>query len=241
VTHGTGRAVDRQALFALLMQERPKLHGAHDGTTLTASAVWDWSLPSAVLEWLINHIRPGWRTLETGCGYSTVVFALWGCRHQAISPFPEEHQSINEWCRAHGVSVDTVTYRTGPSQRLLPALPSTPLDLVLIDGDHAVPLPLIDFFYTADQVVQHGLLVVDDVQLPSVRQLTDFLDSESPRWSFIEQIERTRIYRKLTYGRVTGLLWREQPFCSTPPAPSPPARRGVLSRALRRIRRTLSR
>jgi predicted O-methyltransferase YrrM len=225
-------------LYALLMRERPKLHGAHDGTTLTDAAVWDWSLHPSVLDWIMRHLHPGLRTLETGCGYSTIVFALWACRHQSVSPFPEEHRSINDWCRAHGASVETVSYRTGPSQLVLPALNATPLDLVLIDGDHAVPLPLIDFFYTADRLVEDGWLLVDDVQLRSVQQLSAFLDTETPRWAFVEQVERTRIYRKRVAGRVTGLLWREQPFCAT--RPTPPPQRSLLSRGLRKIRRALS-
>jgi hypothetical protein len=225
-------------LYALLMRERPKLHGFRDGETFK-SAVYDWALHPAVLDWIAKHVRPGLRTLETGCGYSTIVFGLWGCHHNAVSPFPEEHQCINEWCRKHGVSVETVTYHNGPSQRVLPAMKPTPLDLVIIDGDHAVPTPLIDFFYTADRVVEAGWLVVDDVQLRSVQQLGDFLDTEKPRWQFVEQVDRTRIYRKRVEGRVIeGIHWMKQPFCTAPP-PLPP-QRSLLARGLRKIRRTLS-
>lgn len=225
---------DPQELYDLLMQERPKLHSAHDGTTATESAVYNWSLNPTVLQWLIDHLRPGLRTLETGCGYSTIVFALCGCHHTVVSPFPEEHRCINEWCRKHGVSVDTVTYINGPSDRVLPTLTTTPLDLVLIDGDHAVPAPLIDFHYTSDRLIKDGFLLVDDVQLPSVRQLYNFLDTETLRWGYMEQIERTRIYRKCVKGKVTGLLWTEQPFCT-----AEPSQHGLAYRGLRKIRRTL--
>lgn len=98
-----------------------------------------------------------------------------------VSPFREEHQCTNEWCRMHGASVEGVTYHTGPSQRVPPGLDPAPLDLVLIDGDHTVPMPLIDYYYTADLLVQGGLLLVDDVQLRSVQQLCDFLDTEQQR------------------------------------------------------------
>jgi predicted O-methyltransferase YrrM len=204
-----------QELYAILMQELPKFHCAYDGTTATESAAYNWGLHPAVLQWLIDHVRPGFRTLETGCGYSTVVFALYGCRHTVVSPFPEEHRCIDEWCRKHGVSVETVAYHCGPSQRVLPALKPMPLDLVIIDGDHAVPTPLIDFYYTSDWLVKDGLLLVDDIQLPSVQQLYDFLDTEKPRWTFVKQIARTRIYRKRVEGNVTGLQWMQQPFCTT--------------------------
>jgi predicted O-methyltransferase YrrM len=239
-----------EEVFALLVRERPRLHGAHDGTTLTESAVWDWSLHPDVLRWLMAHIQPGFRTLETGCGYSTIVFALKACRHEAVSPFPEEHRSIDDWCRAHGASLGTVAWRTGSSHRVLPALDPTPLDLVLVDGDHGVPMPLVDFCYTADRLVEGGWLLVDDVQLPSVEQLCEFLDAETPRWAFAEQLARTRIYRKRAAGRVTGILWNQQPFCAEPPPGRarrrplypPPRRRpqhGLLYRVLRRIKRAV--
>jgi hypothetical protein len=223
-----------EALFELLMHERPKLHGRQG--TIFRPGVDDWALHPAVLDWIASRVRPGFRTLETGCGYSTIVFALWGCHHDAVSPFPEEHQSVNDWCREHGASVETVTYRAGPSSRVLPSLNATPLDLVLIDGEHAVPIPLIDFFYTADRLVEGGLLLVDDLQLPSVQQLCDFLDTESPRWQFIEQVDRTRIYRKCVEGKVIeGINWMKQPFCAV----TPPPQRGLLYRGLRKIKRTM--
>jgi predicted O-methyltransferase YrrM len=227
-------------LYAELMEERPKLHGAHDGTTLTESAAFDWSLHPAVLRWLIGRVRPGSRTLETGCGYSTIVFALWHCHHHVVSPFPEEHRCINDWCGEHGVSVETVTYHAGFSQRVLPALEAAPLDLVLIDGDHAVPMPLIDFYYTADRLAQGGLLLVDDVQLRSVQQLCNFLDTEMQRWRFVEQVDRTRVYRKRVAGRVIeGILWNQQLYCATPSPLPPRAPPSLLYRGLRKMKRTL--
>lgn len=219
-------------LYALLMRERPKLHGYPDGGTFR-SAVQDWALDASVLDWLVKRLRPGFRTLETGCGYSTIAFALWGCRHDAISPFAEEHDAINHWCRMRGVSVETVTYHNGRSQRVLPAMDPTPLDLVLIDGDHAVPAPLIDFYYTVDRLVEGGLLLVDDVRLPSVLQLCDFLDAERTRWRFVEQVERTRIYRKRVEGRVIeGVHWTKQRFCTTVG--------DRMARRIRKIRRLFS-
>ena len=221
----------REELYAKLMEERPQLHSNY-------AALADWSLSPAVLHWIVDHIRPGFRTLETGCGYSTIVFALWGCRHDVISPWPEEHERINEWCRTHGASPQTVTYHAGASQRVLPAMKPTPLDLVLIDGSHGVPMPLIDYYYTADRLVKGGLLLADDVQLRSVQQLCDFLDTEDQRWEFLEQVDRTRIYRKCVEGNVAeGIEWIDQPFCSEPPPP--PTQRSLLYRGLRKIRRTL--
>ncbi|HYL28890.1 MAG TPA: hypothetical protein VEU27_03095, partial [Gemmatimonadales bacterium] len=102
------------------------------------------------------------------------------------------------------------------------------------------PMPLIDYYYTADLLVQGGLLLVDDVQLRSVQQLCAFLDSEQERWRFAEQIDRTRIYRKRVEGRVIeGMLWRQQPYCAAPAVPPPPPQRGLVYRGLRKVKRAL--
>lgn len=226
----------QQALYEALRQERPNFHSRHDGETATETAAHNWALNHKVLEWLFSSLRPGMRTLETGCGYSTVMFAINECRHNVISPFPEEHQCINDWCEAHDVSVNTITYHSGRSEHVLPALERTALDLVLIDGDHAVPLPLIDFFYVADWIAKDGLLVVDDCQLPSVQQLSDFLDTETPRWALVNQIDRTRVYRKLVDGKVTRLLWREQPYSAAAIGREP----SIITRGYRKFRRMLA-
>ena len=229
---------DPHAVYETLMREQPKLHGRRTEERYEV-AVFNWALQPAVLEWISRNVRPGLRTLETGCGYSTVLFAAGGCAHEAVSPFAEEHACINEWCREHGISTAGVTYHAAASQRVLPAMAPAPLDLVLIDGDHAVPAPFIDYYYTADRVVRGGLMLVDDTQLRSVQQLCDFLDDEQGRWEVVEQVVRTRIYRKLVDGRVAeGVHFRQQPFVTKPLEPSPLSRvRRLARRVGRRIKR----
>jgi predicted O-methyltransferase YrrM len=232
---------DPREVYNTLMREQPSLHGRRTEERYEV-AVFNWALQPAVLEWISRHARPGLRTLETGCGYSTILFAAGGCVHDAVSPFAEEHTCINDWCRDHGVSTAGVTYHAGASQRILPAMPPAPLDLILIDGDHAVPAPFIDYYYTADRLVRGGLMLVDDTQLRSVQQLCEFLNDERGRWEVVEQVVRTRIYRKLVDGRVAeGVHFRQQPFVTKPLEPSPLSRvRRLVKRAGRRIKRAFN-
>ena len=221
-------------VYAELMQQQPKLHGRRTWEGGYEAGA-DWSLSPTTLRWIVDHIQQGFRTLETGCGYSTIVFAAWECRHEVASPLHEEHAAINDWCREHGVPVESVQYHVGLSQRILPALPATPLDLVLIDGDHAVPAPLIDYYYTADRLVKGGLMLIDDTQLRSVQQLCEFLNAERERWEFVDEVVRTRVYRKRVDGTVAeGVHFQQQPFVAKPLA-------GLRYRAERKIKRTLAR
>jgi predicted O-methyltransferase YrrM len=96
-----------------------------------------------VLDCLDITVRPGQRTLETGCGYSTIIFALKGARHTVISPVIEEHQHIREWCKANQIDLWTLEFKLAQSEDVLPALDRELLDLVLIDGWHAFPAPFL--------------------------------------------------------------------------------------------------
>lgn len=185
----------------------PHLHG---------DASWrrsvNWGLEHRVLEWLASVVGPGARTLETGCGHSTIVFAAIGTRHTAISPLPEEHERVLAWCREHGVATDTLELIAGPSHEILPRLEPGPLDLVLIDGQHAFPWPMLDWFYTAEHVRAGGLVVLDDTQLRAVALLRDFLLREVGRWSLICEPGRAAVFRKLPARVHQGIWWGNQPW-----------------------------
>jgi len=69
------------------------------------------------------------------------------------------------------------------------------LDLVLLDGPHAYPLPQIEFSYLFPWIRLGGWLVVDDIQIPSVYEMFDFLRKES---SVVleEVVVRTAFFRR---------------------------------------------
>jgi len=85
-------------------------------------------------------------------------------------------------------------------------------------------------------------MLVDDTQLRSVQQLCEFLNDERGRWEVVEQVVRTRIYRKLVDGRVAeGVHFRQQPFVTKPLEPSPLSRvRRLVKGAGRRIKRAFN-
>jgi len=174
----------------------------------------DWSLADDVLEWVFDHCIPGGRTLETGSGYSTIVFAVRGTEHISISPRREEHERLRTWCRDRAVSMDGVRFVAGRSEDVLPNLDLKPLDLVVIDGDHAFPAPFLDWRYAAPHLAVGGLLLVDDTDIRTGRVLTDFLAAERGRWALRARFERTAVFEK-TAADVVGQGFWEQPWCAT--------------------------
>jgi predicted O-methyltransferase YrrM len=229
--------MDPTRVLDALLRERPSFHtDVLAPEERRAPGVYDWSIGEDVLRWLCTALEPGARTLETGCGYSTVVFAAAGCRHTAISPDRIEHDAVRDWCRRHDVTAD-LELVAACSQDVLPRLVPEPLDLILIDGDHAFPAPFIDWYYTAEGLRPGGTLLVDDTQIPTGAVLRDFLLREKGRWLHERDFGKTAVFRRVTDGPVVrGLWWGQQPWCAEPvPSPTPMRRlgagmRGVLGR-----------
>ena len=139
-----------------------------------------WSTDADCYELIARRIGPGSRTVETGCGISTAVFAARGAHHTCITPFAAEADATRGWCERHGVSTDDLTFLIGSSVDVLPTLEPVPYDLVLIDGEHHHPTPTLDWYYTARGLRQGAVVVVDDVQLPAPRLVADYMAGLAP-------------------------------------------------------------
>src|SRR6185503_8457497 len=103
---------------------------------------------------------------------------------------------IRAHCEAAGVPLDTVEFVVAASERALPGLERHDLDLVLIDGRHGFPAPMLDWYYTAPMLRIGGLLVLDDTQLWTVRLVCDVLRRE-PEWRLHRELPKTAVFVKL--------------------------------------------
>lgn len=192
-----------QRLVQELIAESPDFHPA------------PWGCDTQFLAWLARCVQPGWATLETGTGSSTAALVALGARHIAISPAPVEHDLIARWCTSKGLEMDGVQFIAERSQDVLPNLKLSPLDLVLIDGWHAFPIPMIDWYFTAPAIRLGGLLVIDDIQIRPVRFLADYLTVDS-RWELAATFARTLVFRKLADPVVDAGEWHTHPHSREP-------------------------
>lgn len=180
----------------------PVVHvGAEDGV---------WSAERSLYEFLAQHAQPEMRTLETGLGVSTALFALWATEHVCVVGDGAQVERITNYAQDHEIDLSGVDFKVGFSDQVLPKL-DRPLDLVLIDGGHGYPMPIIDWYFTALHLVQGGIVVVDDTHLPSVRNfLGTFLDAD-PRWDKMASGDRWVAYRKTEPHNVRE-EWTQQDF-----------------------------
>ena len=156
-----------------------------------------WGLAWEALAWIERNVEPGMATLETGAGASTIVFAARGAEHEAVTPDPAEEQRIREQCDALGVDHSRVVFRIGLSQDVLPSWPARPLDLVLVDGAHGFPYPVLDWWFLAPHLREGGRMLLDDAYLPAVAAIVDYARA-SDAWALEEAVSfRTACIRKV--------------------------------------------
>ena len=159
-----------------------------------------WGLAWEALEWLERELQPGMATLETGSGASTLVFASAGAEHEAVTPETNEEVRFRTEAERRGVDASRVAFRIGLSHEVLPQLEPRPLDLVLVDGAHGFPYPILDWWYVAQRVKVGGRVLLDDAYMPPVRALLDALRAD-PRWAVEDAASfRTAVVKKLADG-----------------------------------------
>jgi len=184
----------RRALLERVIADPPLVHrDAPNGAA--------WRTSRSCYEYLAEVARPGDVTLETGAGLSTVLFTLWGCRHTAVVPDAAEAEAIESWCDARGFDRSGLTFDLRPSEVALPdRVEDGLLDVVLLDGAHSFPLPVLDWFYGASRLRRGGVVVFDDLPLPAVAWLlADYLDLD-PRWTRMAGTRKWRAYRRESEG-----------------------------------------
>lgn len=190
VLAGLGDLLSSRELVSAVLRDRPKFHGGGTGC---------YKLSKEVLYYLHDSLSEGNKTLETGAGVSTLVFALKRCEHIAVTPKTDEIERIKLYAKNKHIPLERVRFVAKPSERYLPGAEDSGMDLVLIDGNHSFPWPLLDWFYTADRLKRGGRMVIDDINLPAVKSLAQFLLSDPKRWRKSASFKRrTAVFEKLT-------------------------------------------
>lgn len=194
----------RPDILEELLRDPPLLHRQSNQPV-------SWAISRGLMHELGRTVKAGQRTLETGAGVSTIIFAARGANHTSVVPDRELTIRISNFCAERAIDTSVLRFLIGPSEDILPGASLSELDLVLIDGRHGFPAPFIDWYYTASHLRVGGTLIVDDTNLWTGEILRDFLCSDDT-WRLVRELDgKTAIFEKLADGSHKA-EWVFQPF-----------------------------
>jgi precorrin-6B methylase 2 len=159
---------------------------------------------------LANSI-PDCKIIETGSGNSTISFLLANPKKLvSISPDFELWSRIENYCKEKSISMKNLDYIRAKSEWELPRLASeeNAYDIGLIDGGHGWPTAFIDLYY---MLRPDGYLIIDDINLHSIKEIANFLIAESTKFALVADFGKTLVFKKLTNDMELG-EWNDQKY-----------------------------
>lgn len=136
---------------------------------------------------------------ETGCGKSTILLSRICDKHKVFCLDDRNKgagSSVSYFINCPASRLERLEIVFGPTQSTLPAYAAhLPYDLVLIDGPHAYPFPELEYYFFYPHLKTGALLVIDDINIPTVGRLADFI-SEDRMFERVEFIGATAIFRR---------------------------------------------
>jgi hypothetical protein len=171
-------------------------------------------LEMANLEALARHAaaRQVRRSVETGAGKSTLLLSHLSEHHTVFAV--NEGDSLSRTRDNDLLRKDRVEFVEGPTQLTLMSHAFTePLQLVFIDGPHGFPFPNMEYWKLYPHLEPGGLLVVDDIHIPTIRHLFDFL-AEDEMFRLVEIVGKTAFFERTnapTFSPVEDGWWL-QPY-----------------------------
>lgn len=169
--------------------------------------------------YLRDHLPPSSTLLETGAGNSTIcMLLLQPNRLVSVAPDAALFERIRAYCAEHSIPTGALDARINGSEWVLPQLAlelrdhPPCFDLVLIDGCHNWPMVFVDFCYGNHMLKPGGLIMVDDVNLHSVKELARML-SEHPDFTLELDLGKSLIFRRTSDARAME-EWTGIPYIS---------------------------
>jgi predicted O-methyltransferase YrrM len=183
--------------------------------TLASRSLTCHGIEPAVLSFIADSVNDQSRTLETGSGCSTLVFGLRRTLHTAVTPSSSEPQLIRKYAAENGINMDRVTFVQETSENYLPYCKESGFDLILLDGKHAFPWPVVDWFFTADKLKKGGIMILDDSHMRAVRVLAEFMVVD-PGWKLVQDFSGKTIAFQKVREFIHDVAWHMQPWMLQP-------------------------
>jgi len=114
---------------------------------------------------------------ETGAGKSTLLLSHLSRNHLVFAL--DYGNSITNVRNSPLLRGESVTFVEGATQETLRKYDfKVKFGLVLIDGPHGYPFPDMEYWYFYPHIATGGLLILDDIHIPTIHNLFEFLKEE---------------------------------------------------------------
>jgi predicted O-methyltransferase YrrM len=196
------------------LREMPKLH-SWDGGVTWGTGGFDANQLRVLLTFIQDNAPPHPRIIETGAGNSTICFLhLKPRKLVSIAPDQDLFHRIASYCEQNKIEADCLERYINGSEWVLPILAmkdDEQFDFALIDGRHNWPMVMVDFHYLNFMIGVGGFIMLDDVQLHSVRELARLLAYDPTNFKVRANLGKALIFEKMTSQRQLG-EWNTQPY-----------------------------
>jgi len=193
--------------FDAYLEDLPLLHTWDLGKTWNTGGFQPSQL-RRIHEFVTERFPRPVRILETGAGNSTITFLQLKQLEQLVSiaPAADLRDRIVGYCDEHVIDTAAMDFRLERSEIELPAIafgtgtaapPETKatFDVVLIDGGHGWPTVFVDFCYANVMMRTGSLLLLDDLQIYSVAEVSRLLEMQ-PGFTLREELGKLQIWEK---------------------------------------------
>ncbi len=163
---------------------------------------------------IVDLLPPAPSFIETGAGNSTIFFLLHNpAKVVSIAPDAALFRRIEDFCEGHGIATGPLAKHVDCSEWALPPIAREAgllFDFALIDGDHSVEREIIDFFYMNHLLKKGGLLMIDDMNVPSSKEVVRLIRKEADFRPVLD-LRKALVFQKLS-DRPTLRAWCDQAY-----------------------------
>ena len=160
----------------------------------------DWhragTVSERVLKKIVEHLadRKILNSAETGAGKTTLLFSHISLNHKVFAMDMGESLSAVRSCDL--LNSESVEFIEGPTQLTLKTYKLIDkLQVVIIDGPHGYPFPDMEYWYFYPHIEEGGLLIIDDIHIPTIHNLFVFL-KEDDMFDLVEIVGTTAFFRR---------------------------------------------
>jgi hypothetical protein len=133
-------------------------------------------------------------SVETGSGKTTLLFSHLSQAHTAFAL--NQGDSIAVVKNSPLFNANRVTYVEGCTHLTLPQHSfDKNIQIALIDGPHAYPFHDLEYFYFYPRLDKGGLLIVDDINIPSVKRMHEVIAADD-MFRLLEVIGNTAFFQR---------------------------------------------